>query len=80
MFYLQDVVDNLPVPAFTIGADKLDSDLNVLKKAEASVTQGARRIFFGRSIFMSVSPKDLVAAQNSVIKDGISPTRAVEGI
>ena len=48
----QDAVDNLSVPAFTIGAEKLDNDLDVLKKAETSVAQGVRGIIFGRNIFM----------------------------
>ena len=76
----QDVVDNLPVPAFTIGADKLNNDLDVLKKAAASVSQGARGIIFGRNIFMAEKPKELVMALNAVINDGASPEEAVKAI
>ena len=74
----QDVVDNLPVPAFTIGAEKLDNDLDVLKKAADSVTQGARGIIFGRNIFMSDKPKALIGALNRVINDHVSPEEAVK--
>jgi DhnA family fructose-bisphosphate aldolase class Ia len=72
----QDVVNNLPVPAFTIGAEKLDSDLDVLKKAADSVSQGANGIIFGRNIFMAENPGKLVKALNEVMNDGVSPEEA----
>ncbi len=74
----QEVVDNLPVPAFTIGADKLNNDLDVLKKAADSIAQGARGIIFGRNIFMSDQPKAIIAALNKVINEGMSPEEAVK--
>jgi len=73
----QDVVSNLPVPAFTIGAEKLENDIDVLKKAESSVKQGARGIIFGRNIFMAEKPKALIHALNRVINDGITPEKAL---
>ncbi len=76
----REVVDNLPVPAFTIGAEKLDSDLDVLTKAAMSVAQGARGIVFGRNIFMSEKPKALTAALNRVINEGVSPDEAVKAV
>lgn len=76
----REVVDNLPVPAFTIGAEKLDNDLDVLKKAASSVSQGARGIIFGRNIFMAEKPKALVAALNSVMNDGIAPEEAIKSM
>jgi DhnA family fructose-bisphosphate aldolase class Ia len=72
----QDVVNNLPVPAFTIGAEKLNNDLDVLKKAAVSVAQGARGIIFGRNIFMADNPRKLVKALNEVMNDGVSPEEA----
>ena len=72
----QKVVDNLPVPAFTIGAEKLDNDLDVIKKAEVSIKQGARGIIFGRNIFMAEDPGKLIASLNRVINDGESPESA----
>ncbi len=78
-FYTEDfseIVSNLPVPAFTIGAEKLANDLDVLKKAADSVAAGARGIIFGRNIFMSEKPKELIRALNSVINDNISPETA----
>ena len=71
-----EVVENTPVPIFTIGAEKLKSDLEVLKKAQASVEQGARGIIFGRNIFMAEDPAKLVKALNDVINKGISPEEA----
>lgn len=72
-----EVVNNLPVPVFTIGAEKLNSDLEVLKKAEESVKAGSRGIIFGRNIFMSEQPEALIAALNEVINNNMSAESAV---
>jgi DhnA family fructose-bisphosphate aldolase class Ia len=72
-----EVVENTPVPIFTIGAEKLDTDLAVLQKAADSVAQGARGIIFGRNIFMANNPARIVDALNSVINDGMEPENAV---
>lgn len=73
-----DVIENTPVPVFTIGADKLNSDLEVLQKAADSVNAGARGIIFGRNIFMSRNPVRLTAALNAVINDGMKPSAALK--
>ena len=73
-----EVVQNVPVPVFTIGAEKLSTDLAVLKKAKDSVTQGARGIIFGRNIFMAEKPAELIAALNEVMNDGRDPQDAVK--
>jgi len=67
-----EVVKNTPAPIFTIGADKLDTDRQVMQKAYDSVAQGARGIIFGRNIFMSENPGNLIKALNEVINDGVS--------
>lgn len=81
-FYTGDkfhqVVENTPVPMFTIGAEKLNTDLEVLKKAHDSVSQGARGIIFGRNIFMAKDPVKLVKALNEVINNNASPSEAAE--
>ncbi|TFG60607.1 MAG: hypothetical protein E4H36_11805 [Spirochaetales bacterium] len=74
----KEVVDNLPVPAFTIGADKLNSDLAVLQKAKDSVDRGARGIIFGRNIFMAKNPKNIIAGLDAVINGGTSPEDAAK--
>ena len=71
-----EIVENTPVPIFTIGAEKLNTDLAVLKKAHDSVSQGARGIIFGRNIFMADDPAVLVEALNQVMNKGISPEEA----
>jgi len=71
-----EIVENTPVPIFTIGAEKLNTDLAVLKKAHDSVSQGARGIIFGRNIFMADDPAALVKALNDVINKGIKPEEA----
>lgn len=73
-----EVIENTPVPVFTIGADKLNSDLDVLKKAADSVNAGARGIIFGRNIFMARDPVRLTAALNAVINDGMKPEAALK--
>jgi len=73
-----EVVENNPVPVFTIGAEKLKTDLEVLKKAEASVNQGARGIIFGRNIFMAKNPAKLVEALNDVMNNGITSEQAAK--
>ncbi len=78
-FYTEEfdkIVSNLPVPAFTIGAEKLAHDLDVLKKASDSVASGARGIIFGRNIFMADKPKKLIAALNAVMNNGENPESA----
>ena len=73
-----EIVENTPVPIFTIGAEKLDTDLAVLKKAYDSVSQGARGIIFGRNIFMADDPVKLVKALNEVINKDIKPEEAAD--
>jgi len=74
----QEVVDNTPVPVFTIGAEKLDTDLAVLQKAHNSVIRGARGIIFGRNIFMARDPGKLIDALNGVINGGVKPEEAAK--
>ena len=72
-----EVVENTPVPVFTIGAEKMNTDLGVLQKAKDSVDQGARGIIFGRNIFMADDPVKLIKALNEVINIGADPERTV---
>ncbi len=73
-----EVVENTPAPIFTIGAEKLNTDLDVLKKAHDSIIQGARGIIFGRNIFMAEDPVKMVKALNEVLNDGSKPEEAAE--
>ena len=73
-----EVVQNVPVPVFTIGAEKLSSDLAVLQKAKDSVAQGARGIIFGRNIFMAEKPAELIAALNDVMNSDRDPRDALK--
>ena len=72
-----EVIENTPIPVFTIGAEKLDTDLAVLTKAYDSVRQGASGIIFGRNIFMAKNPPVLTQALNDVINGGVLPKDAV---
>ena len=71
-----EIVENTPVPIFTIGAEKLNTDREVLQKAHASVQGGARGIIFGRNIFMAQNPPLLIAALNDVINNNVEPIQA----
>ncbi|MBN1298314.1 MAG: hypothetical protein JW997_01355 [Actinobacteria bacterium] len=71
-----EVVKNTPVPVFSIGAEKLKNDLDVLKKAADTVDSGARGIIFGRNIFMANNPDNLIAALNDVMNNNIIPEEA----
>jgi DhnA family fructose-bisphosphate aldolase class Ia len=71
-----EVINNTPVPVFTIGAEKLSNDLDVLKKAKVSTDAGARGIIFGRNIFMSENPQSLIKALNEVINNDMKPEEA----
>jgi len=71
-----EIVENTPVPIFTIGAEKLNTDIEVLRKAHDSVLGGARGIIFGRNIFMANDPERLIAALNDIINEGFSPEQA----
>jgi class I fructose-bisphosphate aldolase len=73
-----EVVANVPVPVFTIGAEKLATDLAVLEKAAASVRQGARGIVFGRNIFLAANPPKIIQALNEVMNSGASPADAAK--
>jgi len=73
-----EIVKNTPVPLFTIGAEKLNKNIDVLKKAYNSVKKGARGIIFGRNIFMANKPKDLINALNDVINKSIIPEEALK--
>lgn len=73
-----EIVKNTPVPVFTIGAERLKSDLDVLIKASDSVKKGARGIIFGRNIFMAKRPKALIKALNDVINKGTGPKQALK--
>jgi len=73
-----EVVENTPVPIFTIGADKLTTDLAVLQKAYDSIQQKASGIIFGRNIFMAQNPPQLIKALNEVLNDGVKPADAAK--
>jgi DhnA family fructose-bisphosphate aldolase class Ia len=73
-----DVVSNTPVPVFSIGAEKLKNDLEVLKKAYDTVNSGARGIIFGRNIFMAENPDSIISALNDVMNTGLEPEEALD--
>ncbi len=73
-----EIVSNTSVPVFSIGAEKLKNDLDVLNKADRTVKSGARGIIFGRNIFMAKDPVKLVSALNDVMNSGVEPEKAIK--
>ena len=73
-----EIVNNTPVPVFSIGAEKLKNDLDVLKKAYNTIKSGAKGIIFGRNIFMANEPSKLISALNDVMNKGIKPEDAAK--
>lgn len=73
-----EVVKNTPVPVFTIGAEKLNTDLDVLIKAQKSIQSGARGIIFGRNIFMADDPGKLIKALDEVLNHGALPKEVLQ--
>jgi fructose-bisphosphate aldolase, class I len=72
-----EVVENTSVPVLTIGAEKLNSDREVLEKAKNSVDGGARGIIFGRNIFMAGKPESLIHALDMVMNRSASVREAL---
>jgi DhnA family fructose-bisphosphate aldolase class Ia len=71
-----EIIKNTPVPVFSIGAEKLNTDIEVLYKAYNTVSAGAKGIIFGRNIFMAKNPRNLIEALNDVMNNNISPEDA----
>lgn len=77
-YRFNEIVENTQVPIFTIGAEKLKTDLEVLEKAYNSILKGARGVIFGRNIFMASNPTKIVKALNDVINNNASPKDAAK--
>ncbi len=73
-----EVVKNTSVPVFSIGAEKLNKEIDVLNKAYNTISSGARGIVFGRNIFMADNPSNLIAALNDVINNNLRPEDAIK--
>lgn len=72
----REIIENTSVPVLTIGAEKLNTDREVLEKAKTSVDHGARGIIFGRNIFMSRKPGSLIKALDMVMNGSASVDQA----
>jgi DhnA family fructose-bisphosphate aldolase class Ia len=73
----EDVVKNTPVPVFSIGAEKLKTNFEVLEKAYNTIKSGGKGIIFGRNIFMSKNPSALISALDDVMNKGSNPEEVV---
>ena len=79
-FYTYDfskVTESCPVPIFGLGADKTPKQIQALQLAEAEIKDGARGVVFGRNAIQVNDPYAFQAALCSVVKDGLSPQKAM---
>ncbi len=70
-----EVVEGAGVPIFVLGASKCD-ELTALKKAEQSVSAGARGVVFGRNVFQATDPVKFLAALAKVVHQEATPEEA----
>ena len=68
-----EVVQGTPIPILTLGAEKLNTELQALELAERSIGAGARGVVFGRNVFQAQNPAAFLKGLKAVVKDGAKP-------
>lgn len=74
-FYTEDfaaVTGTCPVPVLGLGAEKLPTELDALKLAEAETKAGAGGVVFGRNALQVPNPQAFQAALCAVVRDGVA--------
>jgi fructose-bisphosphate aldolase/2-amino-3,7-dideoxy-D-threo-hept-6-ulosonate synthase len=74
----REVVRRCPVPIVLAGGPKSNSDVDVLKMAEAAMKAGAMGVTFGRNIFQHRDPTLMVKALSRIVMDRQSADDALE--
>ncbi len=74
----REVVRRCPVPIVLAGGPKSNSDVDVLKMAEAAMKAGAMGVTFGRNIFQHRDPTLMVKALRRIVMDRQSADDALE--
>lgn len=72
-----EVVAGCPIPILGLGAEKADTQLEVLQLAEREVREGARGVVFGRNALQAPDPQRFQAALIAVVRDGVSAAEAL---
>jgi DhnA family fructose-bisphosphate aldolase class Ia len=71
-----EVVEGVPIPVLTLGADKLENELQALELAERSVRAGAKGVVFGRNVLQAKDPARFLKALKAVVKHGATTAQA----
>ena len=72
----EPIAEPLPLPVHIAGGPALDDDTEVLRMVEGAVDGGAYGVMFGRNIWQHENPSGMVAAINSVVRNGLSAEEA----
>lgn len=72
-----EVVEGAPIPIFTLGAEKLETELQALELAQKSIKAGARGVVFGRNVFQAKDPARFLKGLKAVVKDKANPREVV---
>lgn len=76
----EDVAEGCPIPILALGAERLATDLDVLRLASDQIGAGAQGLVFGRNVFQSPDPARMVQALVQVVKRNVSPEAAASQI
>jgi len=71
-----EVVKGVPIPVLTLGADKLETEVQALELAERSVRDGAKGVVFGRNVLQAKDPARFLRALKAVVKHGATAAEA----
>ncbi len=71
-----EVVAGTPIPIFTLGAEKMETELQALDLAHRSIRDGARGVVFGRNVFQAKDPAAFLKGLKAVVKEGAKPKDA----
>lgn len=80
-FYTHDfaaVTGTCPVPVLGLGAEKLPTQLDALRLAEAEVLAGAGGVVFGRNAIQVPDPQAFQAALCEVVREGLPAADAAQ--
>lgn len=64
-----EITQSVPVPIVILGSKKLPREIDALKLAEQAISNGARGLAFGRNIFQTRNPGNMIQALQAVVKE-----------
>ncbi|MGQ9684232.1 MAG: class I fructose-bisphosphate aldolase, partial [Anaerolineae bacterium] len=71
-----EVAAGVPIPVLTLGAEKLEREIQALELAERSVQAGAQGVVFGRNVIQARDPGQFLRGLKAVVKDGATAAEA----